>query len=55
MDLRALQGCEARSSKRQKIPAAFGLMSANRKPGTELHVNVRAPEVTPFHVIIVFF
>lgn len=33
VDLRALQGCEARSSKRQKIPAAFGLMSANRKPG----------------------
>lgn len=32
-DLRALQGCEARSSKRQKIPAAFGLVSASKKPG----------------------
>lgn len=44
MDLRALQGCEARRSERQKIPpAVFGLVSARRKPGTMLHVQY--PEV----------
>lgn len=49
VDLRALQGCEARSSKRQKIPAAFGLVSASRKPGTVLHVH--SPKVTPSRII----
>lgn len=46
VDLRALQGCEARRSERQKIPpAVFGLVSARRKPGTMLHVQY--PEVGP--------
>ncbi len=59
VDLRALQGCEARSSKRQKIPAAFGLVSASRKPGTVLHVHVHPPKVRPcriiYHILFVFF
>lgn len=52
MDLRALQGCEARRSKRQKkkkiqkkSPSAFGLVSASRKPSATLHVCY--PEVSP--------
>lgn len=54
VDLRALQGCEARSSKRQKIPAAFGLVSASRKPGTALLVHVHSPKVSPFGIISIF-
>lgn len=53
VDLRALQGCEARSSKRQKIPAAFGLVSASRKPGTVLHVH--SPKVTACRIILFQF
>lgn len=52
VDLRALQGCEARSSKRQKIPAAFGLVSASRKPGIVLHVHVHSPKVSPCRIIL---
>lgn len=52
VDLRALQGCEARSSKRQKIPAAFGLVSASRKPGTVLHVHVLSPKLSPWRIIL---
>lgn len=55
VDLRALQGCEARSSKRQKIPAAFGLVSASRKPDTELHVHVHSPEVIPCRNLFIHF
>lgn len=53
VDLRALQGCEARRSKRQKIPAAFGLVSASRKPDTVLHV--RSPKVRPRRIIYLSF
>lgn len=46
VDLRALQGCEARRSKRPKNPpVAFGLVSASSKPSTMLHV--RYPQVSP--------
>lgn len=45
VDLRALQGCEARRSKRQKIPAAFGLASASRKSDVAPHVH--SPKVRP--------
>lgn len=53
VDLRALQGCEARSSKRQKIPAAFGLVSASRKSGTMLHG--RSPKVSPSRIVFIYF
>lgn len=35
----------------EKIPAAFGLVSANRKPGTVLHVPVHSLKASPCGII----
>lgn len=39
----------------EKIPAAFGLVSANRKPGTVLHVPVHSLKASPCGIIKLFF